>query len=196
MPKTKVSVTVEGSLLEQVDRMARGASRSEVVEKALATWLLNRRRERLEEEIELYYRSLGTVEREEDASCGGALRPVARRELEMNSEPLRGCLYWVRIPGEPDAKLRPALVVSVDARNRLANDVLVVPASTTLRPAPTHVGLKEGVGGVPRNSILKCEQITTLPKYLLSEVALGGPLSAALLEEVERGVLRAIGVAV
>lgn len=31
----------------------------------------------------------------------------------------------------------------VDARNRLANDVLVVPASTSLRPAPTHVRLKK-----------------------------------------------------
>lgn len=114
----------------------------------------------------------------------------------MNSSPLRGCLYWVKIPGEPEAKLRPALVVSVDARNRLANDVLVVPASTTLRPAPTHVRLKKGAGGVPRDSVLKCEQITTLPKHLLGEVALGGQLSSALLEEVERGVLRAIGVAV
>lgn len=68
MPKTKVSVTVEGSLLRQVERMARGASRSEVVESALASWLRNRRRESLEEEIELYYRSLGTAEGEEDAA--------------------------------------------------------------------------------------------------------------------------------
>ena len=58
--------------------------------------------------------------------------------------PLRGCIYWVTIPGEPDAKRRPALVVSVNARNRLANDVLVIPASTTLRPAPTHVKLSKG----------------------------------------------------
>jgi metal-responsive CopG/Arc/MetJ family transcriptional regulator len=67
MPKTKVSVTVEGSLLLQVERMARGVSRSEVVERALASWLRNRRREKLEEEIELYYRSLGAAEGEEDA---------------------------------------------------------------------------------------------------------------------------------
>ncbi|HEX9639923.1 MAG TPA: hypothetical protein VGB13_01270 [Candidatus Krumholzibacteria bacterium] len=32
--------------------------------------------------------------------------------------------------------------------------------------------------------------------YLLSESALGGPLSQGLLEEIERGVLRAVGVAV
>ena len=109
---------------------------------------------------------------------------------------MRGCIYWVRIPGEPDAKRRPALVISVDARNRLANDVLVVPASTTPRPAPTHVRLNKGAGGLPSDSVLECEQITTLPRHLLGEAALGGPLSVALLEDVERGILRAIGVAV
>jgi len=67
MPKTKVSVTVEGSLLLQVEQMARGVSRSEVVERALASWLRNRRREKLEEEIEFYYCSLGAAEGEEDA---------------------------------------------------------------------------------------------------------------------------------
>jgi mRNA-degrading endonuclease toxin of MazEF toxin-antitoxin module len=113
----------------------------------------------------------------------------------MSGGPLRGCIYWVKIPGEPDAKRRPALVISVDARNRLANDVLVVPASTTLRPAPTHVRLKKGTGGAPKDCVLKCEQITTLPKHLLGDVALGGPLSVALLEDVERGILRALGVA-
>jgi mRNA interferase MazF len=114
----------------------------------------------------------------------------------MSVEPERGCVYWVRIPGEPEAKRRPALVISVNGRNRLANDVLVIPASTSLRPAPTHVQLKKGTAGLPRDSVLKCEQITTLPKHLLGDVALGKPLSAVLIEEVERGILRAIGVAI
>jgi mRNA-degrading endonuclease toxin of MazEF toxin-antitoxin module len=112
----------------------------------------------------------------------------------VNPSPLRGCFYWVTIPGEPGRKRRPALVVSVNVRNRLASDVLVVPASTTLRVAPTHVRLRRGTGGLATNSVLKCEQITTLPKELLSESALGGQLPSRLLEEVERGVLRAIGV--
>jgi len=114
----------------------------------------------------------------------------------VNASPLRGCLYWVTVPGEPGRKRRPALVVSVNARNRLADDVLVVPACTTRHPAPTHVRLRKGTGGVPRDSVLKCEQITTLPKSLVSESALGGPLPPALLEDAERGVLRAIGVAI
>jgi mRNA-degrading endonuclease toxin of MazEF toxin-antitoxin module len=62
--------------------------------------------------------------------------------------------------------------------------------------SPTHVRLKKGEGGVPKDSVLKCEQITTLPKDLLSERALGGPLSAKLMDQVERGVLRSIGVPV
>lgn len=112
----------------------------------------------------------------------------------MNPAPQRGCLYWVAFPGSPDRKQRPALVVSVNARNRLADDVLVIPASTTLRPAPTHVSVRRGTGGLPHDSVLKCEQIITLPKRLLSSAALGGPLSETLLEDVERGVLRAMGV--
>ena len=58
-----------------------------------------------------------------------------------------------------------------------------------------RVRLRKGTGGLPTDSVLKCEQITTLPKGLLSEAALGG-LSAGLLQEVERGVLRAIGLSV
>jgi mRNA-degrading endonuclease toxin of MazEF toxin-antitoxin module len=102
----------------------------------------------------------------------------------------------VVIPAEPGRKRRPALVISVDARNRLADDVLAIPASTTLRLAPTHVRVRRGTGGLGQDSVLKCEQITTLPKSLLSPAALGGPLPPALLEDVERGVLRAIGIAI
>ena len=114
----------------------------------------------------------------------------------MNPFPHRGCLYWVRIPAEPTSKLRPGLVVSVEARNRLASDVLVIPASTTLRASPTHVRLKRTQGGIPKDSVLKCEQITTLPKELLSEQGLGGPLPGAVMDQVERALLRAIGLAI
>ena len=78
MPKTKISVTVEGSLLEQVDRMARGASRSEIVENALATWLRSRRRESLEKAIEIYYLSLGAADRDEDAEWAELSGSLAR----------------------------------------------------------------------------------------------------------------------
>ena len=112
----------------------------------------------------------------------------------MSGYPERGHIYWINVPGEPGGKRRPALVVSVDARNRLASDVMVVPASTTLRPSVTHVRLREGQGGVPLDSVLKCEQLTTIPKDRLLEGALGGPVSASVITAVEKAILRAIGV--
>lgn len=119
---------------------------------------------------------------------------LSQRDLGVSAFPQRGCLYWVRIPGEPGRKRRPALVISIDVRNQLASDVLVIPCSTTDRPAPTHVRLRKGEGGLSRRSVLKCEQITTLPKDYLVAAALGGPLAGKLLAQVELAVLRAIGV--
>jgi mRNA-degrading endonuclease toxin of MazEF toxin-antitoxin module len=58
------------------------------------------------------------------------------------------------------------------------------------------VRLKKAQGGIPKDCVLKCEQITTLPKELLSEQALGGPLPGVLMDQVERGVLRAIDLAI
>lgn len=103
--------------------------------------------------------------------------------------PQRGCLYWVRLD-----KRRPALVVSPDYRNERAHDVIVIPCSTNLRPAPTHVRLRRGQAGAPADSVLKCEQITTLAKTDVGGFPLGGPLADAALRAVERAVLRAIGV--
>jgi mRNA-degrading endonuclease toxin of MazEF toxin-antitoxin module len=91
-------------------------------------------------------------------------------------------------------KRRPVLVLSVNARNERANDVIVVPCSTNLRDAPTHVRLRRGDGGAPATCILKCEQIMTLPKDALDPTPLGPPLEPTRMIEVERGVLRAIGV--
>ncbi len=80
MAKTKISVTVDEALVHECDRMSRGRNRSEVVERALAAWLRERRRHRLEEEIEKYYSSMSAREREEDARwadlAGRALRDV------------------------------------------------------------------------------------------------------------------------
>ena len=101
----------------------------------------------------------------------------------------RGQIYW----GWHD-KHRPLLVVSIDARNERANDVIVVPCSTNLREAPTHVNLSRGEGGLPRDSVLKCEQITTLEKSKLEPAPMGLPIRSGRMAEVERAVLRAIGI--
>jgi mRNA-degrading endonuclease toxin of MazEF toxin-antitoxin module len=86
------------------------------------------------------------------------------------------------------------LVVSPDARNRLATDVLVVPISSVVRDAPTHVRLRQGEGGLNRSSVAKCEQITTLRRDRLVLRPIGSALSLQRMLDVEKAVLRAIGV--
>lgn len=111
--------------------------------------------------------------------------------------PQRGEIYLVKIPGHPkDRKRRPALVVSLDIRNRLANDVLVVPLTTTLRSAPTHVPIAQGEGGVPLASMAKCEQVTTLDKALLARGPFAGQVREETMISVEQGIMRAIGIVI
>ena len=66
LSKAKVSVTIDESVLERVDRAADGMSRSEIVERALKRWLSDRRRRLLEEEVAAYYAEQTEDERSED----------------------------------------------------------------------------------------------------------------------------------
>jgi metal-responsive CopG/Arc/MetJ family transcriptional regulator len=67
MPKTKISVTVDSTLVEKVDQLDIDASRSEIVQMALERWLRNQRVESLERAIEEYYREVTKDEQKEDA---------------------------------------------------------------------------------------------------------------------------------
>jgi mRNA-degrading endonuclease toxin of MazEF toxin-antitoxin module len=111
--------------------------------------------------------------------------------------PARGEIYLVNIPGQPgDTKSRPALIVSLDVRNRLANDVIAVPISTNLRPSPTHVKLSKGQGGLHRTSMVKCEQITCLDKSFLIRGPFSGTISSVKMAEIEIAIQRAIGIVI
>jgi mRNA interferase MazF len=113
------------------------------------------------------------------------------------SYPKRGEVYLVSLPGQSlDTKPRPALVVSLDVRNRLANDVIVVPISTTLRPSPTHVKLPQDEGGLDRISMARCERVTTLDKSFLIRGPFSGTISPERMAAVEKAIQRAIGILV
>jgi len=71
MAKAKVSVTVDRELLRKCDRVARGASRSEVFERALERWLRHLRQRSLDEDVERYYSPLTEAERAEDSEWAG-----------------------------------------------------------------------------------------------------------------------------
>jgi mRNA-degrading endonuclease toxin of MazEF toxin-antitoxin module len=63
-----------------------------------------------------------------------------------------------------------------------------------MRPAPTHVFVARGEGDLAENSVLKCEQITTLKKHDVDPMPLGPARRPGRIAEVERGILRAIGI--
>lgn len=77
--KAKVSVSVRRELLREVDRAARGMSRSEVFERAIGDWLRERRREELDRSIERYYRSVSSTDRAEDAAWASLGDEAVRR---------------------------------------------------------------------------------------------------------------------
>lgn len=116
-------------------------------------------------------------------------------ESDEAPSPGRGEIWSVDLPNQPtDPNTpRPALVVSVDVRNRLAGDVLVVPLSGNVRPLPTHVLIPAGVGGQRDDSMAKCEQLTTLDKRFLVRGPFGGRVPAPLLDDVVRAIRRAVG---
>ena len=113
----------------------------------------------------------------------------------MIEYPKRGEIYLVNLPSKPkDIKNRPALVASLDIRNKLANDIIVVPLSTNLRTAPTHVLFQKSEGGLSKASMAKCEQATTIDKALLIRGPFAGKVSDEKMKNIEKAVMIAIGV--
>ena len=116
----------------------------------------------------------------------------------MSETPSRGEIWSCRLPGEPDDphQPRPALVISTDVRNRLADDVLVIPIFSRGSIGPTHIPLAAGQGGIKKASVLFCEELTTIDRRYVARGPWGGPVDDDVLRSVVRGVRRAVGEAV
>lgn len=113
----------------------------------------------------------------------------------MDRWPRNGEIWSIFLPGQPDDphQPRPALVVSENVRNRLTDDVIVVPIFSGRALGPTRVALPRGVGGIRRDSVLFCEEITTIDREFLTRGPWGAPVSADVLVAIARAVRRALG---
>ena len=98
-------------------------------------------------------------------------------------------------PGQPDDphQPRPALVVSEDVRNRLRDDLIVIPVFSGGKSGPTRISLPAGAGGLRRPGRLFCEEITTIDRDFLIRGPLGPRLSRPVLTAVVGAVRRALG---
>ncbi len=113
-------------------------------------------------------------------------------------EPLNGEIWWVSIPNQPNDPHQPrtAIIVSTNGRNKGANDVIVVPTTSSerFRPHPElHVHIPAGEGGLPRDSYAKCDQVTTIDKSLLD--AKKGPLGTPIHLKYRWAIVDAVRVA-
>jgi mRNA-degrading endonuclease toxin of MazEF toxin-antitoxin module len=108
--------------------------------------------------------------------------------------PLRGEIWLVLTPGQPTDphQPRPALIISADERNHLSDDVIVAPIFTRGALGPTRVPIRAGVGGLQHDSVIFCEEITTVDLDFLDE----GPLGDAVPQGLMRQVVRAVGIAI
>src|SRR5438552_15286573 len=70
---------------------------------------------------------------------------------------------------------------------------MVVPIFSHGAIGPTHVRLARGSGGIKKNSVLFCEELTTLDRDFLTHGPLGAPVASEILGAVLSAVRRALG---
>lgn len=112
----------------------------------------------------------------------------------------RGEIYWADLAprsGAEQTGRRPVIIVSRDAFNQAPGwrSVIVVPVSTSpfqARRGPTAISLPASTGGLPRESVALCHQVTTLDRGKLATLI--GNLTTTDLFAVENGLRIALGM--
>jgi mRNA interferase MazF len=118
--------------------------------------------------------------------------------MSSASFPQNGEVWYVGLPNQPHDRHQPrtAIIVSTDGRNKACNDVIVVPttSSESLQRHPLlHVSIPKGEGGLPKNSIARCDQVTTLDKEFLVKGPLGSPINLKYRWQIIEAVRVALG---
>lgn len=98
----------------------------------------------------------------------------------------RGEVWWANVD-----KRRPVVLLSREEAYPVRAMVIVAPATTTVRgfSVEVKVGKREGL---PRDCVVNCDWLVTLPKVDLVERA--GALSAAKLRQVDDALRFALGL--
>jgi len=110
----------------------------------------------------------------------------------------RGEIYWAELEprsGSEQRGRRPVVVVSHDSFNQVPTwrTVVVVPVSSSTaqaRRGPTAIDLPAGSGGLTRQSVALCHQVTTLDRQKLHPAI--GTLAPTFLALVNAGLRAAL----
>lgn len=82
---------------------------------------------------------------------------------------------------------------STDVRNALRDHVIVAPIFSSGRLGPTLVVLSAGTGGLDHDSVVFCDEITTLHHSFMGERPLGSRVPARILNAIVQAIRRAVG---
>ena len=109
----------------------------------------------------------------------------------------RGEIYyldWSPGRGSEQAGIRPALIIQNDDGNQFSPTTMVAVISTQQRRHyPFHVAITPQESGLPRDSVVKCEQVQTVDQVRLGRLA--GVLGGDRMEEVDLALHRSLGLA-
>ncbi len=91
----------------------------------------------------------------------------------------------------------PVIILSHDGFNQTPGwrSIIVVPLSTSSKQAkrgPTAIKIRKGIGGLEKESIALCHQLTTIDKVRLTKRI--GILPQNILSQVEEGIKIAINL--
>ena len=108
----------------------------------------------------------------------------------------RGQIYYADLSpvvGSEQGGTRPVLVIQNDVGNKYSPTVIACAVTSQLTKAklPTHIEVRQGQFGLPKDSVILLEQIRTLDKRRLKERL--GQLDAETLSKVVRAILISLG---
>jgi mRNA interferase MazF len=116
---------------------------------------------------------------------------------KIEEQVLRGDIYYADLSpviGSEQGGMRPVLVVQNDIGNKFSPTIIVCAITSQLTKArlPTHIEIKCGQFGLPKDSVILMEQIRTIDKRRLKDCL--GKLDEQYLIKVDKALIISLGL--
>lgn len=109
----------------------------------------------------------------------------------------RGEIYYADLSpviGSEQGGVRPVLVLQNDVGNKYAPTIIVAAITSQIAKAklPTHIELDSATYGLPKDSIILCEQLRTLDKRRLGQLVC--TLPSSLMRKINTALCLSLGI--
>ena len=112
-------------------------------------------------------------------------------------KPTRLDVYWVELGqgnGSIQGGLRPCVITTNDMANKFSPVIHVAPITSKMskKNLPTHVDIKQGEGGLPKDSCILLEQNMPVNKSQLKSYV--GTLSSEVGKKINKALIIQMGI--